>query len=95
MSDDALPNTLVTECQLLLLEASHDHTMLDETVSGARIIKTGYDAHHTAIIDIQWQNENNKNTSNILVDTWSRPHRLLPANPQIESRVQGHLQLSK
>jgi hypothetical protein len=50
-----------------------DHTTFDETVRGARIIKTGYDAHHTAIIDTQRQNKTTR-TLPIVRLIWSPPH---------------------
>jgi 2',3'-cyclic-nucleotide 2'-phosphodiesterase (5'-nucleotidase family) len=49
----------------------HDHEIYDETIAGNRIIKTGMDATHAAIIDIQWDSSTYDGSSSSATTTAS------------------------
>jgi hypothetical protein len=70
-----------------IIIGGHEHNVFDEVVNGARILKTGYDAQNTAIIDIKWdaRNESHPTVSVEMVQTTS-----FPADPYLQSKVQGH-----
>lgn len=70
-----------------IILGGHDHNEFDETVNGARIIKTGMDAHTTSIVDIQWGSEN-EGQPKISVESVSTTS--YTPDPHIKSQVEGH-----
>lgn len=73
-----------------IIVGGHDHNVFDEVVNGARILKTGYDAQNTNIIDIKWTagNESDPTISVKMVPTTS-----FPADPYLKAKVHGHWQI--
>ena len=64
----------------------HDHEMFDETVEGGRIIKTGMDATHAAVIDIQWDKDDNKPQVHVQMI----PTTDYDPDPDLKQRIKGH-----
>ena len=73
--------------RLPLIMGGHDHEIFLETVNGCQIVKTGMDAHHAAIIDIQWSANNMaKPTVRVqMVDTLD-----FAVNSFVQQRVAAH-----
>ena len=69
----------------------HDHIPMDETIDGARVFKTGMDAHHVGIIDIRWSP--GTDTPEIKVKLVRTAD--YPADPDVAQRVASHKQLLK
>ena len=69
----------------------HDHEIYDETHSGSRIIKTGHDAIHAAIIDIKWAiGEDYAIAEKPVIDVQMIETSSYPKCSQITSIVEGH-----
>jgi len=68
----------------------HDHNVFDEVVNGTRIVKTGFDAQNTNIIDIRWSRAHEKQPE---VSVEMIPTNTFPANAELQSRVEGHYQI--
>eukprot|EP00977_Amphora_coffeiformis_P013883 scaffold3782_cov170-Amphora_coffeaeformis.AAC.2 len=74
-----------------LVCGGHDHEVYDETVEGARIIKAGMDAIHAAVIDIQW-NDNDDETGNHdpVIRIELIPTADYAPDPELVQRIRGH-----
>ena len=68
----------------------HDHEPYDEIHSGARIIKTGMDAHNTAIVDIKWPVDGDSVSDRPMIDVDLIPTNTFASDPQVLARVQAH-----
>lgn len=72
----------------------HDHEIYNETVEGNRIVKTGMDATHAAIIDIEWPTPNcvapSSSSSPPLINIQMIPTVKFAPNTALQQRIQGH-----
>lgn len=74
-----------------IIIGGHDHEIYDEIHNGSRIIKTGHDAIHTAIIDIMWDSsEDDVVAEKPLIHVEMIPTHTFQGSPDIEDIVSSH-----
>jgi 2',3'-cyclic-nucleotide 2'-phosphodiesterase (5'-nucleotidase family) len=83
-----------------IILGGHDHEMYDETVRGSRILKTGMDGDHAAIIDVVWEigsddfdtddNGNNRQNSSPEISVAMVRTDSYPPDKQVAKLVESH-----
>jgi 2',3'-cyclic-nucleotide 2'-phosphodiesterase (5'-nucleotidase family)/Ca2+-binding EF-hand superfamily protein len=74
-----------------IIIGGHDHEIYDEVHNDSRIVKTGHDAIHTAIIDVKWAiREDRTVAEQPVIDVAMIPTNSYKQCPEIASIVEGH-----
>jgi hypothetical protein len=82
-----------------LILGGHDHCEYDETIQGARIVKSGMDGRTTNIIDVCWPEEDdteagsNSRPHPCTIEVATVPTNSYPRDETVQLQIQDHLKL--